>query len=156
VRRTFLVVTSGYVVLSFAGAAVATAQDTLRVTQLQEAAIRSDPRAHQFDLLRSATDLRLAAIGSERLPQLGLNGWGSYQSDVTRPNLNVPGAVFPNLPKDRWQSTIDVDQLLYDGGNISRRRNLERARQAESAAAVDVFTAIRAAASLSLTSRWTK
>jgi outer membrane protein TolC len=39
---------------------------------------------------------------------------------------------------DRWQSTLDVNQLLYDGGNISRRRELERARHAESAATVNV------------------
>jgi outer membrane protein TolC len=139
VTRTFLLLTSGCAALTLASTpAVAPAQDTLRVARLQEAAIRNDPRTSQFDLLRSATDLRLAAIGSQRLPQLGLNGWASHQSDVTRPSLNVPGAVFPDLPKDRWQSTVDVDQLLYDGGNVSRRRDLERARHAESAAAVNV------------------
>lgn len=137
--RTFLLLTSGCIALTLAGRpAVVLAQDTLHVARLQEAAIRNDPRTGQFDLLRSATDLRLAAIGSERLPQLGINGWASHQSDITSPSLNVPGAVFPNLPKDRWQSTVDVDQLLYDGGNISRRRDLERARQAESSAAVNV------------------
>lgn len=137
--RTFLFLTSGCTALMLVGgSAVALAQDTLSVAGLQEAAIRNDPRTGQYDLLRSATDLRLAAIGSERLPQLVLNGFASHQSDVTRPTLNIPGAVFPNLPKDHWQSTIDVDQLLYDGGNISRRREVERARHAESASAVDV------------------
>ena len=106
--------------------------------QLQELALRTDPRTAQFELLRRASDLRRAAIGSERLPQLSLNGWASHQSDVTKPSLNVPGAVFPDLPRDRWQSTLDVDQLLYDGGNTSRRRELERARYAESAAEVNV------------------
>jgi outer membrane protein TolC len=46
--------------------------------------------------------------------------------------------VFPDLPRNRWQSTIDVDQLLYDGGTTSRRRELERARYAESAAELNV------------------
>jgi outer membrane protein TolC len=113
------------------------AQDTLHVARLQEAALRSDPRAGQFDLLRSATDLRLAAIGSERLPRLELNGLASHQSDVTRPSLNIPGASFPNLPRDRWQTTLDVQQILYDGG-ISRRREVERARHREAAAATSV------------------
>jgi outer membrane protein TolC len=136
VTRAFFLLTSAGLVL--ARASVAWAQDTLHVAQLQAAAVRSDPRVGQLDLLRSARDLRLAAIGSERLPQFGINAWASHQSDITSPSLDVPGAVFPDLPHDRWQSTIDVNQLLYDGGNISRRRELERARHAESAAAVNV------------------
>lgn len=114
------------------------AQDTLRLPRLQEAAIQSDPRVAENDLLRSASDLRLAALSSERLPQLELTAWASHQSDITSPRLNVPGAVFPELPRDRWQSTVDVTQLLFDGGSLSRRRELERARYAESAAAVNV------------------
>ena len=116
----------------------ALAQDTLRLAQLQQAAIQSDPRTAEIDLLRSASDLRLAALGSERLPQVGLNAWASHQSDVTSPILNIAGAEFPDLPLDRWQSTVDVTQLLFDGGTLSQRRELERVRYAESAAAVNV------------------
>jgi outer membrane protein TolC len=138
VTRTFLLLTLSGLALALARPTAASAQDTLHVAQLQETAVRSDPRAGQLDLLQSATDLRLAAIGSERLPQIGLNGWASHQSDVTNPSFDLPGVGFPDLPLDRWQSTLDVDQLLYDGGNISRRRQLERARYAESAATVHV------------------
>jgi outer membrane protein TolC len=138
VTRTFFL-TSGTIALALlARSPVARAQDTLHVTQLQESALRNDPRAGQLELLQSASSLRLAAIGSERLPQFGINGWASHQSDVTNPSLNLPGAVFPDLPRDRWQTTLDVDQVLYDGGDISRRRDLERARHAEAAAEVGV------------------
>ncbi len=114
------------------------AQDTIRVEQMQQAALRTDPRARQRDLLRAATDLRLGVIASGRLPQLAINGYGSHQSDVTRPTLGVPGLTIPDLPKDRWQTTLDVEQRLYDGGDVARRRELEEARHAESEAAVDV------------------
>jgi outer membrane protein TolC len=110
---------------------VATAQDTLRLSTLQGAAVQADPRAEQYQLLRSATDLRLAVLSSGRLPQLGINGWASHQSDLTQPSVLNPSAGFPMLPLDRWQSTLDVEQLLYDGGEISRRREVERARHAE-------------------------
>jgi outer membrane protein TolC len=116
----------------------ATAQDTLSVEQLQEAALRSDPRVDQRNLLRAATDLRLAVIGSQRLPQLTINGQGTYQSDVTRPTFGVPGVIVPEFPKERWQTTLDIDQRLYDGGEVARRRALEEARYAESQAALDV------------------
>jgi outer membrane protein TolC len=137
--RPFLVVTVATAALTVAERLpVVEAQDTLRVPQLQAAALRADPRAGQFDLLRSATQLRLAVLGSERLPQLAVNGWASHQSDITNPGLTIPGAAFPDLPRDRWESTLDLQQLLYDGGDISRRRELERARHAESAAGVEV------------------
>jgi outer membrane protein TolC len=125
------------VALTFLGAR-ARAQDTLRVDRLQAAALASDPRTRQRDLLRAATDLRLAVIGSDRLPRVTFNGKATHQSDVTRPTFNVPNIAVPDFPKDRWETTLDVEQPLYDGGDVSRRRDLEAARHAESAAELDV------------------
>ena len=113
------------------------AQDTLDVARLQEEALRSDPRTGQRALLRSATDLRLRVISADRLPQLEVNGQATHQSDVTRPTFGVPGITLPDFPKDRWQSTLDVTQRLYDGGDVARRRELEEARHAESEADLD-------------------
>jgi outer membrane protein TolC len=120
------------------GGQPAPAQDTLTVERLQEAALRSDPRANQRALLRSAADLRLAVIGADRLPQLEINGQATHQSDVTRPTFGIPGVTIPDFPKERWQSTLDVEQPLYDGGEVARRREVEEARHAESQAALDV------------------
>ncbi|HYC32383.1 MAG TPA: TolC family protein [Gemmatimonadales bacterium] len=118
-------------------AARAAAQDTLDVARLQEEALRSDPRAGQRALLRSAADLSLQVISSDRLPQLEVNGQATHQSDVTRPTFGVPGITVPEFPKDRWQTTLDVRQRLYDGGDVTRRRELEEARHAESVAELD-------------------
>lgn len=117
---------------------VLSAQDTLSLAAAQEAAVRADPRSRQPELLGAASDLRRSVIGADRLPRLSLNGLGSHQSDVTRPSLGVPGLDIPDLPKDRWQTTLDVEQPLYDGGDVARRRAVEEARHAESEAAVDV------------------
>ena len=87
----------------------ARAQDTLSVEPLQEAALKSDPRVRQRDLLRAATDLRLAVIGSDRLPRVTFNGKATHQSDVTRPTFNVPNFAVPEFPKDRWETTLDVN-----------------------------------------------
>jgi outer membrane protein TolC len=117
---------------------VAQGQDTLSLAAVQEAALRADPRARQPELLRAATDVRLAIIGADRLPRLSVNGFGSHQSDVTRPTLGIPGVDIPALPKDRWQTTLDVEQPIYDGGDVAKRRAVEAARHAESEAAVAV------------------
>jgi outer membrane protein TolC len=117
---------------------VPAAGDTLELSAVQEAALRNDPRARQRELLRAANELRLSVIGADRLPQLSVNGYASHQSDVTRPTLGVPGLDLPELPKDRWQTTLDVQQRLYDGGEVARRRAVEEARHAEAQAAVEV------------------
>ena len=117
--------------------ATARAQDTLHLAALQDAAVARDPRGEQSRLLRSQSELRLTTLGAERRPQLSLNGQASHQSDVTAVELRLPGASVPTPPKDRWQATVDVQQLLYDGGSVEARRAVERARLAESSAAVD-------------------
>jgi outer membrane protein TolC len=119
-------------------ARAAQAQDSIHVERMQEAALRTDPRAAQRELLRAATDQQIAVIQSDRLPQIAINGFASYQSDVTTVNQALPGINVPNLPKDHWQTTLDVEQRIYDGGEVTKRRQLEEARHAESEAGVDV------------------
>jgi outer membrane protein TolC len=116
----------------------AEAQDTLGIERLQEAALRNDPRVAQRALLRQATDLRLEVIAADRLPRIALNGQATHQSDVTRPTFNVPNIAVPDFPKERWQTTLDVEQRVYDGGDVAQRRALEEARNAESQSALDV------------------
>lgn len=114
------------------------AQDTLHLAPLQAAAVRHDPRARQPELLRSATEHRLAVLASERLPQLQLDGWASHQSDVTSIPISLPGVSVRRPPDERWETAVEMRQTIWDGGDVSLRRSLERARLAESAAGVDV------------------
>lgn len=113
------------------------AQDTLSLGALRAAAIARDARAVQPELLQSASDRRVTSLQMERRPQFSLNGSLSHQSDVTALQLPLSGASVPVPPKDRWQATLDAQQLLYDGGAISARANVERARLAESSASVE-------------------
>lgn len=132
--------TRGSLVLAFAGLVGALplrAQDTLRLGQLQETATRRDPRTAQLSLLETQAELRLQNLATERLPQLSLSGEAAHQSDVTA--LSFPlgsGAQPPQPPKDRWQTVLGAQQVLYDGGSVARRQAVERARLAESREAV--------------------
>ena len=119
------------------GAEWAGAQDTLHLADLQRSAQARDPRAAQPQLLRSASALRLTSLEMERRPQLSINGYASHQSDVTSLPLQLAGPARTAPPKDRWQASVDVQQLLYDGGSLAARQSAERARLAESAAGVD-------------------
>lgn len=116
--------------------AAAPARDTLRLADLQRAAAAADPRVRQFGLAETAAGLRIDILGARRLPRLEVRGEGTRQSDVTTIPLQLPGAQPPVPPKTRYQAALDVDQLLYDGGEIARRRGVERARLAEEQAGV--------------------
>ena len=111
--------------------AAARAQDTLRLETLHEQALSSDPRSRQLALLRSQSDLRLRSLTTERLPQFNVTGEATHQSDVTSVKLAIPGGGPPEPPKDRWQTQVNLQQLLYDGGSIGARRDIERARLTE-------------------------
>lgn len=106
----------------------ADAQDTLRLPVLQEAAVRQDPRAVQLLLQETATELRLRTLAAERLPSLTVRGDASHQSEVPGIPIELPDAQVPQPPERRYEAALEVEQLLFDGGVLSRRRAEEQAR----------------------------
>jgi outer membrane protein TolC len=110
-------------------AAPASPQDTLRLPALQQAALARDPRARQAALQERATALRLRNLDVERLPALTGRAQATHQSEVPVIPISLPGgAVPPEPPKDQYEARVEVEQLLYDGGVLSRRRDAERAQ----------------------------
>jgi outer membrane protein TolC len=114
--------------------------ETLALPALQAEAERRDPRAAQLALEAARSALRQRNLAAERLPRLSISGEGSYQSAVPGlpPELvqRLGGRSPLTPPKDRYQATVAADQMLYDGGSLTRRRGLERARLAEAQAGV--------------------
>jgi outer membrane protein TolC len=110
--------------------------DTLRLDALQLDAVRRDPRGEQLELLAARTALRLRTLDAERLPTLGLNSQGQYQSDVLTFPFQLSGGVTPPVPpKDSYDANLAARQRLYDPTR-GRRREVERAQLAESRALV--------------------
>ncbi len=122
--------------LAMSAPVVARAQDTLQLGPLQQSAVAHDPRGRQLALLDSASALRQGAIATDRLPQVSLNGEASWQSDVTSFGGSLPGVSVPVPPKERYQGTVRVEQVIYDGGSVARRRAVESARLAQEQAGV--------------------
>ncbi|HEX2093980.1 MAG TPA: TolC family protein [Longimicrobiaceae bacterium] len=121
-------------VLALALAIAPDAGDTLRLAELQEAAVQRDPRARQLALQEAGTRLRLRSLDAERLPQLRLGAEATRQSESLSLPLRLPGVPPPPEPsKERVRATLDVDQRVYDP-TLGRRRSLEEARLAESRA----------------------
>ncbi len=60
------------------------------------------------------------------LPQLSIQAQATYQSEVTKVPLQIPGVDMPSLSKDQYKAYAEVNQLLYDGGSISTRKQQEQ------------------------------
>ena len=84
------------------------------------------PLTGQKALVRQTESLTLQNLNSGYLPQVTLNGQATYQSDVTRVSIPLPGVKIPEQPKDQYRALADVSQLLYDGGIIRSQKELQR------------------------------
>jgi outer membrane protein TolC len=104
------------------------------LSALQEAAIASDPRAQQAQLLMMQSALRQRNITAERLPIVSVDGQTQVQSDVPHLDIALPGLSSPFAPpKDTYDSGVRVDQRIFDS-SIGAQHALESAQLAESQA----------------------
>lgn len=111
--------------------------DTLRLGSLHDAVREIDPRSRQVRLRERVTDARVRSLDARWIPSLELRGEAGYQTDVptavaTGDGAALPGGIrVPEPPRDRYEAALRVEQLLYDGGIVSRSKSVERARAAE-------------------------
>jgi outer membrane protein TolC len=118
-----------------AQAGAPSARDSLRLGELQAAALRLDPRQRQLALQAQATALRLANIDAEARPMLSVNGQAQYQSQVTSISVPIPSVSIPSPPHDTYDAHLGAQQSIFDPTR-SARRTAERAQLDETQAQV--------------------
>jgi outer membrane protein TolC len=83
------------------------------------------PVAKQRGLIKQNTALSINTLEKNLLPQIELNAQGSYQSEVTTFALDIPGVKGPTpLSKDQYKATLDVKQVIWDGGVIAMQKKV--------------------------------
>ncbi|MDD2799732.1 MAG: TolC family protein [Bacteroidales bacterium] len=93
----------------------------------QDWARQNHPLLKQSGVIDELSALRNQSIGASNLPQIDLTGRATYQSEVTKLNLPLPGFTAPDFAKDQYKLYVDVKQKLYDFGMTSNRRKVEEA-----------------------------
>lgn len=101
------------------------AQTALTIEQCYDLARQNFPLIHQKNLVVQSKDYSIANARAGFLPQVSINGQATYQSDVTRVPLEVPGFKIQSLSKDQYKVYAEVSQSLYDGGAIKRQSALQ-------------------------------
>lgn len=92
----------------------------LRIEDCYQKAEANYPLIKQYDLIEKSKDYNLSNAGKGYLPQIQFSAKATYQSDVTKIPIDIPGVQ--GLSKDQYNASIDVSQVIWDGGNISSKR----------------------------------
>ncbi|MCO5725027.1 TolC family protein [Robiginitalea marina] len=118
------------------------AQSSLTLDQCFEQVAVQYPLAGNTTLYEDQLALDLEALDKDRLPKLDLNAQATYQSEVTRVPLAIPNVSIEPPNKDQYRASLEVNQLLYDGGRISASKKLSAAatRVNQQEVAVTLYT----------------
>lgn len=82
------------------------------------------PMVRQRGLIRESNTLNINSLKNNYLPQIELNAQATYQSDVTSFPVKLPNIEVTPLSKDQYKATLDVKQILWDGGVIKMQEKV--------------------------------
>lgn len=99
--------------------------DTLTLRQCYEDTYKSYPETEKIQLYNSSSGLKLSNLGVNYYPQFSIKGSATYQSDVPKIDISSPFFKSPELSKDRYQLTLDIKQIIFDGGNTGSLKEYE-------------------------------
>lgn len=117
--------------LGLLGLPLAQAQSVMTLEQCYSAVIAHDPLTRQREILQQNGDLNVANLEkNRRLPQLGVNGQATWQSEVTKLPIELPNVPIPQLSKDQYKLTADVSYTLFDGNQTVLQKQVQRASTA--------------------------
>ena len=104
--------------------------------ECQRAAEQNFPLIRQYGLIEKTTDLNVANIQKGWLPQVSASAQATLKSDVPafpdefQKLYQQMGITMEGLERDQYRVGIDVQQTVYDGGNIKSQKEIAR-RQGE-------------------------
>lgn len=108
------------------GSNFALAQHTKSITldacyQLAES---NYPLVKQYALIDRTKEYSLTNASKGSLPQLGIGGQASYQSDVTQIPISLPNIDIPTISKDQYKLYGEVSQSLTDLFTVKHQKEL--------------------------------
>ena len=120
-KRTLLllVLLTGLTVLSVSA-------QMITIEETQSKAEANYPAIVRYDLIERTKNFNIANANKAYLPQGTLSVQGTWQSDVTSIDLDIPGLEIPSIDQDQYKLVAELNQLIWDGGKISaQKKNIE-------------------------------
>ena len=106
-------------------------QQTVTLWQCYDSAAIANPLSGERELYRQMTILRDQNLASAWMPTLDLGGSFAWQSDVVDmsellSSIPVPPGSLPSIPHEQYRATLDVSQVIWDGGVTRSARAVEQ------------------------------
>ena len=115
------------IILLLLPAQLAFAQNEVKLEDCYSWARENYPNLKQAEIWQEITSLKKENTKTNYLPQVSLNGQATYQSDVTRIDISVPGISIPSVAKDQYKAYAEFKQNIWDGGLTAANLQLEDA-----------------------------
>jgi outer membrane protein TolC len=100
--------------------------DALSIGTCYQKAKDNYPLIKRYDLVSRTAAYTIDNLQKGYVPQLSVSAQASYQSAVTAIPIKLPGTDIPALSKDQYKAYAQLDQLIYDGGTISKQKELQK------------------------------
>lgn len=106
----------------------ALAQNKISLEECYQLADKNYPIAKQEKILGERLSHEVASVNKDKLPKIAINAQATYQSDVTKAPTFFPSFAAEPLNKDQYRATLDVNQLIYNGGLINANVEFKEAQ----------------------------
>lgn len=110
------------------------AQDSLTLKECYDKAYATAPISAEKDIYSNIWQLKDKNLAKGWLPTLDMNGNFIYNSSVMDMSEVLGSLPFPGiadlikpLPHEQYKITLDINQVIYDGGAVKSARALESA-----------------------------
>ena len=104
----------------------------LTLDSCQAKAKQNYPLVKQYGLIEQTAAYNLQNANTAYLPQINVSAKASYQSEVTKLPITLPGVTIPELTKDQYQATLEVSQLIWDGGvTAAQKKSIKASAETE-------------------------
>ena len=119
------------VLIILATATVARSQERITLWQCYDSAAAASPLAAERDIYAGMTMLRDRNLEASWYPTLDLGGTFNYQSDVVDMSellgsVPLPPGSLPSIPHEQYRATVDLSQVIWDGGVTRSAREVEK------------------------------
>lgn len=105
---------------------IASAQKTLTLEECYALVAKNYPLSKQNGLLQQKSTYEIDASNTTKLPKIDLNAQATYQSEVIGLPIALP--EMEQINKDQYRATLDVNQIIYNGGTIDANAKLKAAQ----------------------------
>ena len=95
----------------------------ITLNEIQRKAEANYPAIARYGIIEQTKNYNIANANKAYLPQGTLSTQATWQSDVTQIALDIPEGMQPlEIPvpdQDQYRVVAELNQLIWDGGNIS-------------------------------------